>query len=136
MKNVKCLGFVGLGCALLLTGCGGSAHSLTCSKTVDSESETIEFEFNDKEDKVIGAEFYYSIEIPDDVTEDEIEEAMSEFKEECDDDDDYKNCNVSRKGNKLELKAAFTNSALEEDELNSSKKEIKEDLEDEGFTCK
>lgn len=32
MKNVKYLGFVGLGCAaLVLTGCGQDSHTLICT---------------------------------------------------------------------------------------------------------
>lgn len=145
MKNVKYLVFVGLGCAtLLLTGCGGSSNSgtssggsptkniITCKKNDDLVNETYEFEFNDKKDNLVSVKGYRSITIPDYVTEDEIEDTITEIEDEMCNDDRNKSCDVSRRGDKIELNVTFDNSLFGD----LTEKEIVEMFEDNGYTCK
>lgn len=143
MKNIKYLGFIGLGCSLLLTGCGGSsnsdnskdAHSLICTITNASGNGNYEFKYNDKEDTLIGVEIDNILTIPDDASEDDVEYTISRLNEGCE-MNNYK-CDVSRKGNKIEAKISLGPSNLKGDDMYSlSKEEMKEKYENEGYTCK
>lgn len=166
MKNVKYLVFVGLGCSLLLTGCGSGSsnsntdnsnkdnssddgnpgsninekvpikHIFTCIKAEDGAMEKIEFEFNDKEDKTVGAKWYVTVKIPNDATDDETKETMSKFKANLCDYEIFEKCDFSKEGNKIELNATAGLSAFDEDKgrfFYQSKEEIMTDFE--GFTC-
>lgn len=133
MKNVKCLGFIALWCSvLLLTGCGDNTHSLTCKKNDDLVNETYLFEFNDNEDKLVDVKGYRSITIPDYVTEDEIEDTIQEIEDEMCSDDRNKSCDVSHRGNKIELDVTFDTSLFSD----FTENEIIEEFEDNGYTCK
>lgn len=167
MKNVKYLGLVGLGCSLLLTGCSSGSsnsntdnsnkdnssgngntgssinekvpvkHIFTCIKAEDGAMEKIEFEFNDKENKTVGAKWYVSIKFPNGVTDDEINETMSKLKDYRCNYEIFEKCDVSKEGNKIELNATARPSAFNEDDgrlYYESKEEITTDFE--GFTCK
>ncbi len=154
MKNVKYLGFVGLGCAaLLLTGCGGESsnsgtgsnkdkdntpvrHVLTCTKTEGTDVETLEYEFNDKEDKVEGVKMIMTSEVPEGVSDDDIKEAKDYLEELLCSDGVLTGCNTSVKGNKLQFEATVTSSGLEDEEFKGSKQEIKSSLESDGYSCK
>lgn len=166
MKNVKYLGLVGLGCSLLLTGCGSGSsnsntdnsnkdnssdkgntgssinekvpvkHIFTCIKAEDGAMEKIEFEFNDKENKTVGAKWYVSVKIPNDATGDEIKKTMSNLKDYRCNYEIFEKCDVSNEGNKIELNAIAGPSAFEEDDgrfYYESKEDVMIDFE--GFTC-
>lgn len=138
MKNVKYLGFVGLGCAaLLLTGCGGSGHTLTCTKEEDNETQELVYEFDDKEEKVIGAKMHMTTVIPDDSSDEEIEQAKSLLEGMFCSSDMFEDCEATVSGNKLEFNASVSESGLNDDTFSGgTMKEVKEKYEKDGYTCK
>lgn len=137
MKNVKYLGFVGLGCAaLLLTGCGGNSHTLTCTREADGESQKVVYEFNDKEDKVTGAKMYVTTEIPEGTSDEEIEQTKSLLEGMLCTSDMFENCKTSVKGNKLEFQASVSSQGLEDEDFKGTKEEVKASLEEDEYTCK
>lgn len=136
MKNVKYLGFVGLGCAaLLLTGCGGG-HTLTCTKQEDGQTEEVVYEFNDKEDKVTGAKMYMTVDIPEDTSDEEIEQAKSLLESMFCSSTTLKDCKTSVKGNKFEFEASVDPEGLDDEDFKGTKAELKANLEEDGYTCK
>lgn len=151
MKSVKYLGFVGLGCAaLLLTGCGGESsnsgsgsdkdktpvkHVLTCSMSEGTDVLNVEIEFNDKEDKVVGAKMNMSTKIPEGATDENIEE-VKDYIDETMCVSDLENCKSFVSGDTIKFEASFTADSLKDEDFEGNKNEVKEKLEDGGYTCK
>ena len=55
----------------------------------------------------------------------------------CDADAGYENCKATVSGNKIIVKATITDvSKFDDDYAEYTYKELKEELEDEGYTCK
>ncbi len=154
MRNVKYLGFVGLGCALLLTGCGsGSSKSntgsselvpikniLTCTRNEGDPGENqigkYEFEFNSKNNEVIGFKYYYTLEVTDYVSDDEVEELKVYAKKSFCNEDYLEKCDVSFENNILEIEMNISPSRFDEFDISGTKDEIKKMLEDDGASCK
>jgi len=139
MKNKKLLGVIGLGCsALLLTGCGGK--KLTC--TMEDEQEgmgtmTMEmvFHFDKEGEKVENLDMEMGIEFDKDIDDEMKEFYESYFEETCEDEDAPEDCKVSTKDNSVTLKASGTPEELDYDS-DGNYDEIKEEMEDDGYTCK
>lgn len=136
MKNIKYLGFVGLGWAsLLLTGCGENSSTLTCTREADGDSQKIVFTFNDEEDDVVSAKAYSTQVIPDGTTDEEIEEAKSLLEQGCD-LGMFKDCKTSVNDDKIEFEGYLTSDGLDELNFYGSKEDVKTKIEESGYTCK
>ena len=139
MKNKKYLGMLGLGCAaLLLTGCGGG-NKLTCTKSEEKEGEgktTTEVIFTYDKDwkKIENVDMEMSIELEDDKELDTIKAFLDAA---CEDEDAPKNCKVKSSGKKVALTASGSPKDIDMDyDVETSKEDIKADLEEDGYTCK
>lgn len=73
--------------------------------------------------------------IPDDVDDDEVEEARDYLEENLCDSGLIEKCETSVKGNKLQFEGTVTDDGLEEENYTGSKEEIQESLEDDGYSC-
>ena len=134
--NKKYLGMVGLGCGLLLlTGCGG--NKLTCTAVEEEEgfgsSDTkIVFHYDSDWKKIESIDMEMSVDLESDEM---LEMYKGFFDEMCEMDEAPKDCEVKTKGNNITLKSS--GSAEEMDyEKETSKEEVIENLEEEGYTCK
>ncbi len=140
MKNVKYLGFVGLGCTLLLTGCGGSGNKLTCTTNKGGATQEVTLEFDSKGEKAIGSYMYLYAEIPENPSD--VPEEISELQKEKVKDmfEQYvcssslvEDCKTTINGNDLEVRATLSKEGLDE---MGSKEDAKKFYEDQGYTCK
>lgn len=139
MKNVKYLVFVGLGCAsLLLTGCGSEkSHIMTCTLSSDGGIREFIFEYDEDDEKVIGANMSMSIILPDDVFDEEIEKIKASFEKSCSDEENlFKNCSISVKDNVIEATGTLTAEGLKDEMFSLSKEETKSALEEGNYICK
>lgn len=138
MKNIKLLGLIGLGCgALLLTGCGGGGHSLTCSATEDDGSVTkITFNYDSEEKELQSVDVSSEIDIPDTATDDDVAAAKENGKARCAYYPNATKCEVSQSGKTLK----FYIEGLKAEDLNytgnDSLEKVKQDMENDGYTCK
>lgn len=134
MKKINYLGLVGLGCgALLLAGCGKS-HTLTCELESGDQKQTIEITFNSDETEAESVWMEMSMELGDDVTEDQISDSKDAIKSGCE-SAGYKKCKVSTSGKKITYSFEAT-----PDEAGFNAKgtleDTKKDAEADGYTCK
>ena len=135
MKKINYLGLVGLGCgALLLSGCGGKAHTLTCELNTDDQKQKVEFQFNSDETKAEKLYMEMTMKINEDVTDDQIDQAKDAMKSGCE-DAGYKNCKISVSGRNLTYSFETTPDVLGYDPANTLE-ETKKDDESDGYTCK
>ena len=143
MKNIKVLSMITLGCgALLLTGCGGNSHTLTCEKEFeDGQHEILDLKYNDDETKLEEIEATMEIEISEGTSDEEIEQAKSMYESMLCNGEGYK-CSVDEKGGKLvvtlsggvdELSSLEIVADIEE---GKTLEELKKEAEEEGYTCK
>ena len=134
--NKKLLGILGIGCGLLLlTGCGGSSNTLTCSKEADGQNMTTSISF-DKDGKPESA----TLEIVMDGSEEEgvTKENIGDYAEMVEAyfcSEDYDSCKVTTSGLTITLKATAKPSALDLEE-EATKEDLKKEAEEDGFTCK
>jgi len=134
--NKKYLGMVGLGCGLLLlTGCGGNKLTCTMSEeeegVASSEAEVV-IHYDSDWKKIESIDMEMSIEVEDDEM---LEMYEGFFGGMCEMDEAPKECDVKTKGNKITLSAS--GDAKEMDyEQDTSKEDLIEQLENEGYTCK
>lgn len=134
MKNIKFLGLVGLMCsALLLTGCGGSAHTLVCDKKDDDQELHVEVKFNDKETEAEKVSMEMSMSAPEGTSDSDMQSYKSLLEANCA-SGSYDKCDVSIKGNKITMKVEGSAESLEFGK--GTLKESKKDAEDSGYTCK
>lgn len=135
MKKINYLGLVGLGCGtLLLAGCGGKAHTLTCEMKSDEQSQKVEITFNSDETKAESVWMEMTVPLGDEVTDDQIEQSKEAIKSGCE-SAGYKKCKVSVSGKKITY--SFEASP-EEAGYNATGNidEVKKEAEADGFTCK
>lgn len=136
MKNKKCLGILGLaGATLLLTGCGGNKLTCTMSEEQEgmgkSEAELV-FKYDKDGKKIENIDMKMSIELENDEM---LETYKGFFDEMCEDEDAPSDCKVKTSGNKLTLTASGSADDMDY-ESETSMEELKEDLEEDGYTCK
>ena len=135
MKNIKAYGIIGLGCGMLfLTGCGGSAHTLTCERDYGTGKIKYELKFNDEETELIKVTQEMTVTAPSNVSNDEFDETVEEAREKCK-EKDYENCDVSVSGRTVKVKVTGTPKQFYMDE-DSTLEEFKEEAEDSGMNCK
>ncbi len=141
MKNVKLLGFVGLWCALLLlTGCEErSGHLLTCTRNEGDMGENkigkFEIKFNGNDNEVVSLKYYYTLEIADSISTDEIEELKDYAKESWCSEDYVESCNVSFNENILEIQIIISPSRFDEVNLVGTLDEVKKRFETDNYSC-
>ena len=142
MKKIKFL-MLFLFFSIILTGCG--KKSLSCSKEEDidagkmNENQVITF----KNDKIYSYDALMTIELNDeymdykDVFVDSLESSMSEYK-----DKEGIKYNTTKKDNQVSITINGIYSQMDDDtkeslgiSKNSSFNEIKQSLEEEGYTC-
>lgn len=139
----KSLGILGLG-VLLLTGCGTNEKTLTC--TVDqsstlSGSGTMKGEIVVKyvDDKITEEEENLYAEITNEaVTDDMMEELKTNLKALCDQEDaNFKKCDVTLDGKKIEFKSTRDIKDLSDAEIDEETpyEDAKKVLEGRGYTC-
>lgn len=132
----KILGFIGLGCGvLLLTGCGGSAHTLSCEYEDEDEGyyENFDLKFNDDETEPESAKIEMTYVAPSGTSNEEMEEARKSLEATyC---SLYDECKVKISGDKVTISVSS-----DVEKLNGVKKQslekYKEELENEGYSCK
>ena len=124
----KYLTVFAIGGALLLTGCGGSGHTLTCSQEMEGIKMESTVYFNDAEDKVekVVTEVTQTFD-----SEDEAKTAASQEDLVC---SAYEECSIKQSGKKATLKYTEKNN-LEEYE-GKTKDDLKKEAESAGATCK
>ncbi|MBO5375662.1 MAG: hypothetical protein J6A52_02295 [Bacilli bacterium] len=136
MKNKKYLGVLGLGCAaLLLTGCGG--NKLTCTNTEEQDgfgksTEKIVFNYDKDGKKIESLDMEMSIELESDEMIDMYKGFLDQM---CEDEDAPSDCKVKTSGKKLTLTASGKAEDMDYEE-GTSMEEVREELEEEGYTCK
>ena len=126
------LGLVGLGCgALLLTGCGGSAHTLKCTQNSDGSEMTITIYYNSDETKAenVKLEGVYDA---SGVSEADLKEGKKQLEKQCD-NSNYKKCKVTTSGKKLVMTMEVSPDYLGYD--GQSLKETKEKAISTGYDC-
>lgn len=131
----KYLGLVGLGCGvLLLSGCGGKAHTLTCTMKDDTQTQTVEIKFNDEETKAENVSMELVMTFDDSVTSEQLEQSKDALKEGCE-SAGYKNCKASTSGNKLTYSFEGTPETVGF-EAEGKLEDVKKAAESEGYSCK
>ncbi len=124
----KYLTVFAIGGALLLTGCGGSGHTLTCSQEMDGIKMESTVYFNDAEDKVekVVTEVTQTFD-----SEDEAKAAAAQEDLVC---TAYEDCSIKQSGKKATLKYTEKKdlSAYE----GQTKDDLKKEAESAGATCK
>lgn len=138
MKNVKLLGLLGLSSMLFLTGCGGDAHTLTCSKTEDDGKVEVKVKFNSDETKAEKVTMDMTMK-GDDASKEELEQAKALYEGFlCANkgEDGFDKCEVSVKGNDLVIHMEGTAESLGEEDFDGSMEEVKKAAEEDGYTCK
>ena len=139
MKNKKLLGVIGLGCsALLLTGCGGKKLTCTMEEEADGMGTTkmeMVFHFDKEGKKVESLDMEMAIEYDKDIKDETKEFYEGFFEETCEDEEAPKDCKVTAKDDSISLKASGTPEELDYD-AEGDYDEIKEEMEDDGYTCK
>jgi hypothetical protein len=126
------LGLVGLGCgALLLTGCGGSAHTLKCTQKYGDNEMTLTIYYNSDETK---AESITGETIVDETkkTEEEFESHRDAIEDQCK-NIDVKSCKVTTSGKKIILTVEANPEYFGYN--GESLKEAKESFAKEDFKC-
>ncbi len=151
MKNVKYLWGIGLGCSLLLTGCGSGSgdynlvsssinNSLTCTINEGDSGEIqiskYEIQFNKTYDEVVGLKFYYTVHSNDCISDEEIDELKDYTKESWCHEDYIEKCDVSFEDNTLEIEMTISPSSFDEFDISGTREDIKKILEEDSFTCK
>lgn len=135
MKKINYLGLVGLGCgALLLSGCGGKAHTLTCEMNTDDQNQKVEIQFNSDETKAEKLFMEMTMTIADDITDEQVTQAKDAMKSGCE-DAGYKDCKVSVSGKKLTYSFEAEPDVLGYDTSNNLE-DTKKEAEADGYTCK
>lgn len=134
MKKINYLGLVGLGCgALLLAGCGKS-HTLTCTMKSDDQSQTIEIGFNSDETKAETVWMEMTMNLGDDVTEEQVSQSKDAIQQGCE-QAGYKKCKVSTSGKKLTY--SFESTPDEAGfEAEGTLEDTKKAAEADGYSCK
>lgn len=136
MKNKKYLGMLGLGCAtLLLTGCGGNKLTCTMSEEQEGMGKTeaeVVFNYDSDGKKIESIDMEMSMELESDEM---VDMYKGFFDEMCEDEDAPSNCKVKTSGNKITLTASGEASDMDY-EAETSKEDLKAELEDDGYTCK
>lgn len=142
MKNKKNLALLGIGCgALLLTGCGGNAHTLTCEQTDDENGESIvaELTFNDDETKVESVSMEMTFDLSkseEEITKDKIDEAKEMLEKTfCNQKEKIDKCEVKASDKKITIKMSGKADALGY-ESDKTLEEFKKDAEKDGAKCK
>lgn len=134
MKNTKVLGLVGLGCsALLLTGCGGSSHTLTCDLKEETQELHVEAKYNDKETVVEKVSMEMVMSVPEGTSDSDMEVYKSLLEGNCS-AAEYDKCEASVKGNKVVLEVEGNSDTL--DFGKGTLEEAKKAAEEKGYTCK
>ncbi|MBR1386475.1 MAG: hypothetical protein IJ568_06565 [Bacilli bacterium] len=143
MKSKKYLALLGIGCgALLLTGCGGNAHTLTCEQSNDESEETVvaEIKFNDDETKVERVSVEMTLDASksgEDVTEDQLEESKELLESVfCSEKEKMDKCEIKISGKKVVIKMSGTADAVGYEGDKTLEEFKKEAEEQEGMTCK
>jgi len=144
MKKVL---FVGLFCTLILTGCGGKTLTCTMSEEEDgmTMSNEMKFTFDKEGEKITKGSVVFDVEVDEEYAEylDELEE---DLKDEFEDIEDFADVKLKTKNNSFSVEIKYSTKDLSEDELEElyyadiyddvTYEELKEELEDSGFTCK
>ena len=135
MKKINYLGLIGIGFgALVLTGCGGKAHTLVCDLKSGDQSNHIEIEFNDDETKAEKISLELSMNVGDEATEEQIDQTKQYLEEGCK-SSGYSDCKVSVDGKKIVYSYSTT---PEESGMETTGKieDVKKAAEEDGYTCK
>ena len=124
----KYLTVFALGGALLLTGCGGSGHTLTCSQEEGGVSMESTIYFNDAEDKVekVVTEVTQTFD-----SEEDAKAAAAQEDLVC---SAYDDCSIKQSGKKATLK--YTEKKDLEEFEGRSKEDLKKEAEAGGAKCK
>ena len=126
------LGVLGLACgALLLTGCGGSSHTLKCTQKYGDNEMTLTIYYNSDNTK---AESITGVTIVDETnkTEEEFESHRDAIEEQCR-NIDVKSCKVTTNGKKIILTVEADPEYFGYN--GESLKELKESFAKEDFKC-
>ena len=135
MKRINYLGLVGLGCgALLLAGCGGKAHTLTCTMESEEQKQTIEIQFDKDEKKAESVWMEMTMSLGDDVADDQVSQSKDAIKSGCE-QAGYKKCKVSSSGKKLTYSFETTPESAGF-EAYGTLEDTKKAAEADGYTCK
>ena len=131
----KYLGLVGLGCgALLLAGCGGKSHTLTCTMKDDTQKQTVEIQFNSDETKAEKISMELVMTFDDSVTSEQLVQSQEALKEGCE-SAGYTNCKAKVSGHELTYSFDGTPETVGF-EANGKLEDVKKDAEADGYTCK
>lgn len=126
------LGLIGLGCgALLLTGCGGNAHTLKCTQKSDGSDITMTVYYNDDETKAksVKAESIYD---GSSLSDEDFKEGKEELEKMCD-SSPYKSCKITTSGKKVIMTIEANPEDLGYD--GQSLKAAKENAKNAGYKC-
>ncbi len=134
MKKINYLGLVGIGCgALLLAGCGKS-HTLKCELKSGEQSQVVEIQFNSDETKAESVWMEMTMNLGDDVTEEQVSQSKDAIKDGCE-SAGYKKCKVSASGKKITY--SFETTPDEAGfEAQGTLEDTKKEAEADGYTCK
>lgn len=135
MKKINYLGLVGLGCgALLLAGCGGKSHTLTCTMESGDQKQTIEIGFNSDETKAETIWMEMTMSLGDDISSEQVDQSKDAIKSGCE-QAGYKKCKVTSSGKKLTYSFETTPDSAGF-EAEGSLADTKKAAEADGYTCK
>lgn len=137
MKILKLLGLLGLGFSVfLLTGCGSSANTLTCTTSEDGTITTIEMKFNSNNDKLKSVDVLSITDIPDTATDEQIEYVKDYLNQRCSNYPNASECSVSQSGKKISfvVKGITATEAGFENE-NISFDDAKKNAQADGYSC-
>lgn len=130
-KTLMAAGLVSL--LLCCTGCG---KKLTCTGDLYGMDAKVVTSFKDDKATEAYMEFQMDVkeylDLDEDPTKEEMDEAVESVKEEFEDMDGYENVEVTSKGNVITVKA---NLKIDEDDT-STYEETKKEFEDMDLTCK
>ena len=137
----KCLTFIlTASCICCITGCGNGCKNqvLSCESSMDGFDQTYEFTY-DKEGKVMEkAIATLSMKAPEDM---DIEEVKKEMEESCnwEDGEEYLECKVTTKGNKVIMEMTLNLDSLDEDvpfTKNTTITELQKNYQADNISCK
>lgn len=123
------------GCILLLTtGCG--SKKLTCTLEEDDQKSSVEFTFKDDVAERMNMEI--QMEMEEDVDKDELDEQIKTFKEAYE-GYGFEDVEVKAKNNVLNISLSMDAAKFMDEEDNKeslSYDSLKEEFEEDGYTCK
>ena len=135
MKKINYLGLAGVGLsALLLAGCGGKAHTLTCELKSGTQSNHVEIEFNSDETKAEKIYVELSMDIGEGATDEQIEQTKEYLIQGCEEAGNKK-CSAKVSGTKLTYSFETTPDGSNFD-ANGKLEDVKKAAEEDGYTCK